>query len=77
VHDNWRRDPLVSHCFAPHAPYTVDDASFERIRMLADQLDVPVHCHVHETAQEVARRGEARHAPAGAARPARAWSTTA
>ena len=53
VHDQWRHDPLVSTTFAPHAPYTVSDASFERIRMLADQLDVPVHLHTHETAQEV------------------------
>jgi 5-methylthioadenosine/S-adenosylhomocysteine deaminase len=54
VHDQWRNDPLVATAFAPHAPYTVSDANFERIRMLADQLDVPVHCHVHETAHEVA-----------------------
>jgi 5-methylthioadenosine/S-adenosylhomocysteine deaminase len=53
VHDNYRQDALVGISFAPHAPYTVSDASFERIRMLADQLDLPVHCHVHETAQEV------------------------
>ncbi|HEX5756137.1 MAG TPA: amidohydrolase family protein, partial [Arenimonas sp.] len=53
VHDNWLRHPLVSTSFAPHAPYTVNDAAFERIRMLSDQLDVPVHCHVHETAHEV------------------------
>ncbi len=52
VHDNWRRDPLVSTCFVPHAPYTVNDAAFERIRMLADQLDLVVHCHIHETAHE-------------------------
>jgi len=52
VHDNWRRDRLVRTCFAPHAPYTVSDASFERIRMLTDQLDLLVHCHVHETAHE-------------------------
>lgn len=54
VHDQWRNDPLVATAFAPHAPYTVSDASFERIRMLSDQLDIPVHCHVHETAQEIA-----------------------
>src|SRR3546814_16882001 len=54
VHDQWRGDPLVATAFAPHAPYTVSDASFERIRMLFDQLDIPVHCHVHETAHEVA-----------------------
>jgi 5-methylthioadenosine/S-adenosylhomocysteine deaminase len=53
VHDQWRDDPLVSMAFAPHAPYTVSDASFERIRMLSDQLDVPVHLHSHETAHEV------------------------
>ncbi len=53
VHDNYRRDPLVGFSFAPHAPYTVNDASFERIRMLAEQLDLPVHVHVHETAQEI------------------------
>ncbi|KFN50090.1 TRZ/ATZ family hydrolase [Arenimonas composti] len=52
VHDNWRRHPLVSTCFVPHAPYSVSDAAFERIRMLSDQLDLVVHCHVHETAQE-------------------------
>ncbi len=53
VFDQWRHDALVSTTFAPHAPYTVSDASFERIRMLADQLDIPVHLHTHETAQEV------------------------
>ncbi|PPU50600.1 N-ethylammeline chlorohydrolase [Xanthomonas arboricola] len=54
LHDQWRDDPLISTAFAPHAPYTVNDANFERVRMLADQLDLPVHLHTHETAQEVA-----------------------
>ena len=53
VHDQWRDDALIRTAFAPHAPYTVNDANFERVRMLADQLDVPVHLHLHETAQEV------------------------
>ncbi|MBJ6979522.1 TRZ/ATZ family hydrolase [Luteimonas sp. MC1895] len=53
VHDQWRGDPLIAMAFAPHAPYTVNDANFARVRMLADQLDVPVHLHLHETAQEV------------------------
>jgi 5-methylthioadenosine/S-adenosylhomocysteine deaminase len=53
VHDQWRGDGLVATAFAPHAPYTVNDANFERIRLLADQLDLPVHLHLHETAQEV------------------------
>jgi len=55
VHDQWRGDALIATAFAPHAPYTVSDENFERIRMLADQLDLPVHLHLHETAQEVAQ----------------------
>ena len=54
VHDQWRDDPLVATAFAPHAPYTVSDANFERIRMLSELLDLPVHLHTHETAQEIA-----------------------
>jgi len=53
VHDSFRGDHLVSTAFAPHAPYTVSDESFERIRLLSDQLDIPVHLHTHETAHEV------------------------
>ncbi|KAF1710405.1 N-ethylammeline chlorohydrolase [Pseudoxanthomonas kalamensis DSM 18571] len=58
VHDQWRDDPLIATAFAPHAPYTVNDPNFERIRMLADQLDLPVHLHLHETAQEVQQSQE-------------------
>ena len=54
VHDAWRGDALVGTAFAPHAPYTVSDANFERVRMLSDQLDMQVHLHTHETAQEIA-----------------------
>ena len=53
VHDQYRNDALIGTAFAPHAPYTVNDRGFERIRTLADQLDIPVHCHLHETAREV------------------------
>lgn len=60
VHDQWRHDRLVATAFAPHAPYTVSDENFERIRMLADQLDIPVHLHTHETAQEV-EQSQAKH----------------
>jgi len=51
--DALRGDALVTAAFAPHAPYTVGDTSFARVRLLADQLDLPVHLHLHETAQEI------------------------
>lgn len=38
---------------APHAPYTVSDATFGRVKELSDQLNVPVHIHLHETEGEV------------------------
>ncbi|MEO8673717.1 MAG: TRZ/ATZ family hydrolase [Tahibacter sp.] len=53
VHDEFRDEALIGTAFAPHAPYTVSNASFERTRLFSDQLDVPVHLHVHETAQEI------------------------
>jgi 5-methylthioadenosine/S-adenosylhomocysteine deaminase len=53
VHDRYRDDKLISTTFAPHAPYSVGDATLKRIRQLADELDVPVHIHLHETAQEI------------------------
>lgn len=46
-------DSLVHACFAPHAPYTVSDDSFRKVRTFADQLGLRVHIHVHETAFEV------------------------
>ena len=53
LHDRLTSEPLVNTAFAPHAPYTVSRASLERIATLSAELDLPVHMHVHETAQEV------------------------
>lgn len=53
VHDQYRSHPLISTCFAPHAPYTVDDDALKRIATLAEELDVPIHMHLHETHQEI------------------------
>jgi 5-methylthioadenosine/S-adenosylhomocysteine deaminase len=51
--DALRDEPLLSFCMAPHAPYTVSDRSFARIVTLAEQLDLPVHLHLHETHAEI------------------------
>jgi len=55
LRDRYRDHPLLSFCLAPHAPYTVSDASFRKVAKLAAELDVPVHLHVHETLDELAR----------------------
>ncbi len=54
VHDEIRDMPLVNSALAPHAPYTVSDDPLRKIAMYSNELDVPVHMHVHETAAEVA-----------------------
>ncbi len=53
VHDHYRDHPLIKTAFAPHAPYSVSDEPLERVQMLANELELPVHMHVHETADEV------------------------
>ncbi|MEO7404570.1 MAG: TRZ/ATZ family hydrolase [Burkholderiales bacterium] len=53
-------DDRLSFCLAPHAPYTVSDATFRGIVTIAEELDLPIHCHVHETRDEV-ERGIAKH----------------
>jgi 5-methylthioadenosine/S-adenosylhomocysteine deaminase len=53
LRDEYKGHPLISTAFAPHAPYTVEDEYLVKIRRLADELEVPVHTHVHETADEV------------------------
>ena len=52
--DAFRNDPLVSFTLAPHAPYTVADQTLKRIAILAEELDLPIHTHVHETDHEIA-----------------------
>ncbi len=59
VHDQYRNDPLVHTSFAPHAPYTVSPEVLEKIGVLAEELDIPIHMHVHETADEIGRSVDA------------------
>jgi len=51
--DSLRDEPLVGFSFAPHAPYTVSDTTYERIMTLAEQVNIGVHTHMHETLQEI------------------------
>ncbi|MDR3351891.1 MAG: TRZ/ATZ family hydrolase [Zoogloeaceae bacterium] len=51
--DVWKEHPRIHFCLAPHSPYTVQDASFGKIRTYADQLELPIHLHIHETEEEI------------------------
>lgn len=53
VRDELREEPLISFCLAPHAPYTVSDRNFAKVLTLAEQIELPIHVHLHETEQEI------------------------
>ncbi|CUA86450.1 Cytosine/adenosine deaminase or related metal-dependent hydrolase [Gulbenkiania indica] len=46
-------EELVTFTLAPHAPYTVSDDTFRKVVTLAEEEDMLIHCHIHETADEV------------------------
>ena len=54
LRDQHMNDPLLSFVFAPHSTYTVSEPWLKKLHTLADELDLPVHTHLHETAAEVA-----------------------
>jgi 5-methylthioadenosine/S-adenosylhomocysteine deaminase len=53
LHDDLRHNPMIKTAFAPHAPYTVSDNPLRKMGTLANELEIPVHIHLHETASEI------------------------
>lgn len=51
--DAWKHVPHLAFALAPHAPYTVGDATFARIVTYARQLDLPIQTHLAETRDEI------------------------
>jgi len=54
LRDDYKGRELTRIAFGPHAPYTVSDEPLRQIATYAQELDTPVHIHLHETAGEVA-----------------------
>jgi 5-methylthioadenosine/S-adenosylhomocysteine deaminase len=53
VYDAYQDHPLINLALAPHAPYTVSDAALGQVQQLAEQWQLPIHIHIHETAAEI------------------------
>ncbi|RCS59875.1 TRZ/ATZ family hydrolase [Parvibium lacunae] len=53
IHERWQETATVHFSLAPHAPYTVSDAVYQRLGTLAETLDLPIHTHLHETEAEL------------------------
>lgn len=55
VRDQYKHESRIQFAFAPHAPYTVSDKTFEQIATLSAQLNLGIHTHLHETKDEIAQ----------------------
>jgi 5-methylthioadenosine/S-adenosylhomocysteine deaminase len=53
AYEQYKGESLLDWTSAPHAPYTVSDETFVKLRELAERLDIQMHCHIHETQDEV------------------------
>lgn len=51
--DAFKNAPRLRFALAPHAPYTVGDATWQKVVMYAGQLELPIQTHVAETRTEV------------------------
>ncbi len=58
LHDELRNEQLITAAFAPHAPYSVSNETLEKVRMYSEELELRVHMHVHETADEISQSQE-------------------
>lgn len=52
-HERYKNHSLVTTTLAPHAPYTVSDESFLRVKELAEKYNLKINLHLHESADEV------------------------
>ena len=53
VYEKYAGESLISMAWCPHAPYTVSEDTFRRIKSLAEEMDTKIHLHLHETLAEV------------------------
>ncbi len=53
AYEQYKGETLLDWTSAPHAPYTVSDETFVKLRQLAETHGMQMHCHIHETQGEV------------------------
>lgn len=53
AYEKYKGEKLLQFTSSPHAPYTVSDETFVKLRQLSERHDMVMHCHIHETMDEV------------------------
>lgn len=52
-YEQYKNHKLVTTTLAPHAPYTVSDNTFMRVKEISEKYNLKINLHLHETADEV------------------------
>lgn len=52
-YQEYKNHPRITATLAPHAPYTVADENLLKVKEIAEQYDLRINMHIHETADEV------------------------
>jgi 5-methylthioadenosine/S-adenosylhomocysteine deaminase len=53
LRDTWLDSATTHFALAPHAPYSTSNRTLEKVALYANQLEIPVHIHLHETQEEI------------------------
>ncbi len=53
IFNAFQQEPLLTFTMAPHSIYATSEAGIMRVAEFADQHNLPIHMHVHETDDEV------------------------
>jgi 5-methylthioadenosine/S-adenosylhomocysteine deaminase len=53
LYQTYKNHPFITVSIAPHAPYSVSDDTFLKIKTFAEKYPVNIHLHLHETAEEI------------------------
>ncbi len=51
--DSEPTNDMLSYCLGPHSPYATSDEAFKEIVKIADERELPIHIHMHESADEI------------------------
>ena len=52
-YEEYKHHPLITPTWAPHSPYAISDQTFIRTQEMAEQLDLKINLHLHETEDEI------------------------
>lgn len=53
VRDDYKHSHLIKTAFAPYSPNMFSDDTLSRIHVLSEELDIPIHMHLHESESEI------------------------